>query len=51
MKVAVIGAGTGLGIAAGKMVSDGAQWLFGDKMSPEQRRAEEMARSLYGGMG
>ena len=43
--------GTGLGIAAGKMVSDGAQWLFGDKMSPEQRRAEEMARSLYGGMG
>lgn len=40
-----------IGASLGKTVSDGAQWLFGDKMSPEQRRAEEMARSLYGGMG
>ena len=40
-----------IGASTGKMISDGAQWLFGDKMSPEQRRAEEQARALYGGMG
>jgi hypothetical protein len=40
-----------IGASTGKMISDGTQWLFGDKKSPEQRRAEEMARSLYGGMG
>lgn len=43
--------GTAAGIAAGKMVSDGAQWLFGDKLSPEQRRAMEMAKAMNGGMG
>lgn len=40
-----------IGASTGKMISDGAQWLFGDKMSPEQRRAEAQAKALYGGMG
>ncbi len=40
--------GTGLGIAAGKMVSDGTQWLFGDKKSPEERRMEEALAMLQG---
>jgi len=42
--------GTGLGIAAGKMVSDGTQWLFGDKKSPEERRMEEALLALRGGV-
>ena len=41
--------GTGLGIAAGKLVSDGTQFLFGDKKSPEQRRMEEALIALRGG--
>ena len=40
-----------IGASMGKTISDGTQWLFGDKMSPDQRRAEEQARALYGGMG
>ena len=42
--------GTGLGIAAGKMVSDGTQWLFGDKKTPEQRKMELALAELRGGM-
>jgi hypothetical protein len=40
--------GTGLGIAAGKMVSDGSQWLFGDKKTPEQRKMELALAQLQG---
>jgi hypothetical protein len=40
--------GTGLGIAAGKMVSDGTQWLFGDKKTPEQRKMELALAQLQG---
>ena len=40
----VVGLGNPLAIAAGvglgKMVSDGTQWLFGDKKTPEQRKME-----------
>jgi hypothetical protein len=42
--------GTGLGIAAGKMISDGTQWLFGDKKTPEQRRMEEALAGLQQGI-
>ena len=42
--------GTSLGIAAGKMVSDGTQWLFGDKRTPEQRRMEEALAGLQQGL-
>ena len=42
--------GTGLGIAAGKMVSDGAQFLFGDKKTPEQRKMELALAELRGGV-
>ena len=41
--------GTALGATAGKMVSDGTQWLFGDKKSPEERRMEEALLALRGG--
>ena len=41
--------GTGLGIAAGKMVSDGTQWLFGEKNTPEQRKMERALEQLQGG--
>ena len=30
------------GASTGKFVSDGLQWLFGDKKTPEQRKMEEM---------
>ena len=40
--------GTGLGITGGKMVSDGLQWLFGDKKSPEQRKMELALAGLGG---
>ena len=33
--------GTGLGIAAGKMVSDGTQYIFGGGKSAEERKLEE----------
>lgn len=36
------------GASTGKFVSDGLQWLFGDKKTPEQRRLEE-ALALIGG--
>jgi len=46
-------AGGPVGIAAGagigKAVSDGAQWLFGDKKSAEQRKMEEALALLRGG--
>ena len=42
--------GTGLGIAAGKMVSDGTQFLFGDKKTPEQRKMELALAELRGGV-
>ena len=40
--------GTAAGAAAGKVASDGLQWLFGDKKTPEQRKLEE-ALVLMGG--
>ena len=46
-------AGGPVGIAAGagigKAVSDGTQWLFGDKKSAEERRMEEALAALRGG--
>jgi hypothetical protein len=46
-------AGGPVGIAAGagtgKMVSDGLQWLFGDKKSAEQRKLEEALAQLQRG--
>ena len=46
-------AGGPVGIAAGagigKAVSDGTQWLFGDKKTAEQRRMEEALAALRGG--
>ena len=48
----VLGMGNPFAIAAGastgKMVSDGVQWLFGDKMTPEQRKMEEALAALQG---
>ena len=38
--------GTMMGASTGKMISDGAQWLFGDKKTPEQRKMEEALRAL-----
>ena len=38
--------GTSIGSSTGKMISDGTQWLFGDKKSPEQRKMEEALRAL-----
>lgn len=40
--------GTGLGIAGGKMLSDGTQFLFGGGKSPEERRMEEALLALRG---
>ena len=40
--------GIAAGAGAGKMVSDGAQWLFGDKKSAEERRMEEALAQLRG---
>ena len=37
------------GASTGKMISDGTQWLFGDKKTPEQRRMEEALRALQQG--
>ena len=46
-------AGGPLGVAAGagvgKALSDGTQWLFGDKKTAEQRKMEEALRALKGG--
>ena len=41
--------GTGLGIAAGKILSDGTQYLFGDKKTPEQRKMELALQQMQGG--
>ena len=43
-----LGAAAGAGI--GKSVSDGVQWLFGDKKTPEQRKMELALANLRGGM-
>ena len=34
----------------GKAISDGAQWLFGDKKTPEQRKMELALAQLNGGI-
>ena len=36
------------GASTGKMVSDGLQYLFGDKKSAEQRKMEEALAALQG---
>lgn len=41
-----MGAAAGAGV--GKMVSDGTQWLFGDKKTPEQRKMELALAQLQG---
>lgn len=43
-----LGIATGVGL--GKMVSDGTQWLFGDKKTPEQRKMELALAQLRGGV-
>ena len=40
--------GASMGASVGKTASDGLQWLFGDKKTPEQRKMEE-ALALLGG--
>ena len=50
-----LGAALGpVGIASGmtlaKMGSDGLQYIFGDKKTPEQRKLEEALRALNGGL-
>ena len=48
-----VGMGNPLAIAGGatlgKTISDGTQWLFGDKKSPEERRMEIALAQLQGG--
>ena len=39
-----------IGASMGKMGSDGLQWLFGDKKTPEQRKLEEALALLRGGI-
>ena len=41
--------GASIGASTGKMISDGTQWLFGDKKSPEQRKMEEALKALQSG--
>lgn len=41
--------GASLGASAGKALSDGTQWLFGDKKTPEQRKMEVALQQLQGG--
>ena len=41
--------GAAIGANAGKMLSDGTQWLFGDKKTPEQRKMELALSQLQGG--
>ena len=41
--------GASIGASTGKMLSDGTQWLFGDKKTPEQRRMEEALYRLQNG--
>lgn len=42
--------GASVGASVGKTVSDGTQWLFGDKKTPEQRKMEEALALLGGGV-
>jgi len=39
-----------IGASVGKTASDGLQWLFGDKMSPEERKMEEALALLKAGV-
>ena len=41
--------GASIGASTGKVISDGAQWLFGDKKTPEQRKMELALAQLQGG--
>ena len=41
--------GASVGASLGKQASDGLQYLFGDKKTPEQRRMEEALAMLQGG--
>ena len=51
----VLGAGVfspltaSIGASTGKMLSDGTQWLFGDKKTPDQRKMETALVALNGG--
>ena len=38
-----------IGASTGKLISDGTQWLFGDKKTPEQRKMELALAQLQGG--
>jgi len=42
--------GSAAGVGIGKMLSDGTQYIFGDKKSPEERRMEEALLALRGGV-
>ena len=42
--------GASLGASVGKMGSDGLQWLFGDRKTPDQRKLEAALAALNGGM-
>ena len=39
-----------IGASTGKLLSDGTQWLFGDKKTPEQRKMELALAQLNGGI-
>jgi hypothetical protein len=41
--------GASIGASFGKMGSDGLQWLFGDKKTPDQRKMEQALAALNGG--
>ena len=41
--------GASIGASTGKALSDGVQWLFGDKKTPEQRKMELALSQLQGG--
>ena len=40
--------GASVGASVGKTTSDGLQWLFGDKKTPEERKLEEALALLQG---
>ena len=42
--------GTAMGAAGGKVLSDGIQFMFGDKKTPEQRKMELALSELRGGV-
>ena len=39
-----------IGASLGKTTSDGLQWLFGDKMTPEERKVQQALAALKGGV-